>query len=100
MNLNKKVLILFVILLSIINVVVGQNRISSPYSRYGIGSLQNRNSIFSYSMGNLSKSISSPTVINFGNPASYSAFDSMSFVFDGALISSNTNLLYGVIQIK
>ncbi len=93
MNLNKKVLVLFVIFYSTLNITVGQNRISSPYSRYGIGSLQNRNSIFSYSMGNLSKSISSPTLINFGNPASYSAFDSMSFVFDGALISSNTNLL-------
>lgn len=93
MNLNKNVFVLLLIFCCTIAVVDAQNRISSPYSRYGIGSLQNRNTIFSYSMGNLNKSISSPTLINFGNPASYSAFDSMSFVFDGALISSNTNLL-------
>lgn len=96
MNLNKNVFFLVIFLSCSITMLFGQNRISSPYSRYGIGSLQNRNSLFSYSMGNLNKSISGPTIINVGNPASYSAFDSLSFVFDAALISSNATLFSSV----
>lgn len=60
-----------------------QVRIASPYSRYGIGDLSDINNAWNLSMGQLSFGLRHPLHINFGNPASYTAFDSLSFVFDG-----------------
>lgn len=60
-----------------------QVRIASPYSRYGIGDLSDINNAWNLSMGQLSYGLRHPLHINFGNPASYTAFDSLSFVFDG-----------------
>lgn len=60
-----------------------QVRIASPYSRYGVGDLADVNNAWNLSMGQLSYSLRSPLHINFGNPASYTAFDSLSFLFEG-----------------
>jgi len=61
-----------------------QTRISSPYSRFGLGDLHRNSSIVLMGMGGTSISFSSPYYINFSNPASYGAFDTTSFVFDGS----------------
>jgi hypothetical protein len=89
---NTKIVFTIALLLCAF-VSVAQNRISSPYSRYGLGDVQNRSALSVYSMGNINKAILDPQTINIGNPASYSAFDSMSFVFDAAMISSSSNLI-------
>ena len=60
-----------------------QIRIASPYSRFGIGDLADNNNAWNLSMGQTSYAIRSPYHINYGNPASYTAFDSLSFVFEG-----------------
>lgn len=73
---------LFLLLLGTLT-LSGQVRIASPYSRYGLGDLSDVNNAWNLSMGQLSYSIRSPYHINFGNPASYTAFDSLSFIFDG-----------------
>ena len=62
---------------------VAQIRIASPYSRFGIGDLADNNNAWNLSMGQTSFAIRSPYHINYGNPASYTAFDSLSFVFEG-----------------
>ncbi|MFH1297225.1 MAG: hypothetical protein ABIJ04_08140 [Bacteroidota bacterium] len=62
---------------------VAQIRIASPYSRFGIGDLADNNNAWNLSMGQTSYAIRSPYHINYGNPASYTAFDSLSFVFEG-----------------
>jgi len=62
---------------------MAQIRIASPYSRFGIGDLADNNNAWNLSMGQTSFAIRSPYHINFGNPASYTAFDSLSFVFEG-----------------
>jgi hypothetical protein len=60
-----------------------QARISSPYSRYGVGDLwQNHNSVVLAGMGNVGLAISSDNFLNVKNPASYVGFDSTSFLFD------------------
>jgi hypothetical protein len=83
-----------------------QVRIASPYSRYGLGDLADMNNAWNLSMGQLSYSIRSPLHVNFGNPASYTAFDSLSFIFDGGFstkwvqLSSNlesTSRTYGTL---
>ncbi|MCK9218905.1 MAG: hypothetical protein PHF97_01935 [Bacteroidales bacterium] len=61
----------------------GQIRIASPYSRFGLGDLTDNNNAWNLSVGQLGISLRSPYHVNFTNPASYTAFDSLSFVFEG-----------------
>jgi len=67
-----------------------QIRIASPYSRFGIGDLANNNNAWNHGMGQTSIVLRSPYHINYGNPASYTAFDSVSFVFEGGF---NTDIV-------
>jgi hypothetical protein len=76
------------ILLSLFMLLTGsrapaQNGFSSPYSRYGVGELWSNNysSVLS-PMGNTGIAIRSERFINIKNAASYTAFDSTSFLFD------------------
>ncbi|MBV7528466.1 hypothetical protein [Chitinophaga sp. sic0106] len=45
---------------------------NSPYSRYGLGDLNNNQNIVNRGMGGVSQAYSDPTSVNFINPASYS----------------------------
>ena len=60
-----------------------QLRLASPYSRFGIGDLSDNNNAWNLSMGGSSIAFRSPYHISYANPASYTAFDSLSFVFEG-----------------
>jgi hypothetical protein len=63
--------------------LTAQIRISSPYSRFGIGDISDNNNAWSFSMGQVGLSFSSPYHVNYANPATYISFDSTSFVFEG-----------------
>lgn len=69
-----------------------QARISSPYSRYGVGELWHNNySTVLSGMGNVGLAIRSDNYLNIKNPASYTGFDTTSFLFDiSGLGSYNT----------
>ena len=54
----------------------------SPYSRYGIGEVRNRGYANTKGMGGISQGIRNGTWVNYLNPASYTAQDTMSFIFD------------------
>lgn len=80
---NKVFLIICISLFTLIwTGCFAQNEISSPYSRYGIGLVNNTSNMTLASMGNVSYAMQSNDYINFRNPASYVAFDSLSFVGD------------------
>jgi hypothetical protein len=64
--------------------VQAQNEISTPYSSYGIGSINHSSNGVLDAMGGVSYAMQSPYYINFRNPASYAAFDSLSFIADVA----------------
>lgn len=61
-----------------------QNNISQPYSGFGIGIINKSSNGILDGMGGTSYAIQDPYSINFRNPASYAAFDSLSFVADAA----------------
>lgn len=63
---------------------IAQVKISSPYSLFGIGNLYGVSSQMNMAIGGAATAFSSPYFINPANPASYMAFDTNSFVFDGA----------------
>lgn len=71
---------------------VAQAYISSPYSIYGIGTLFSNISMNNMAMGGTSIAYRSSAVINQMNPASYTAFDSLSFIFEGGLNGRLTTL--------
>lgn len=59
-----------------------QNEISMPYSSYGIGMVNRSSNGILDAMGGVSYGMQHPYYINFRNPASYAAFDSLSFIAD------------------
>jgi hypothetical protein len=63
-------------------ICIAQNEINSPYSGFGIGNLSPRTNAISASMGGCGYALQNPYYINFKNPASYIAFDSLSFIAD------------------
>ena len=61
-----------------------QNEISSPYSKYGYGLPSYITSGAYDAMGKVGYAMQNPYLINFKNPASYVAFDSLSFIADAS----------------
>lgn len=74
------------------NTVWAQDRISSPYSRFGIGELFSNTHVNNMAMGGITQGIYNPYFVNSSNPASYTAFDTLSFVFDAGLHGRLTTL--------
>ncbi len=65
--------------------VSAQKNLSAPYSRFGWGEMQSRSSQQTQVMGGTSMAFRSPVCVNSKNPASYTAFDSLSAVIDAAI---------------
>ena len=83
MNNKKNKGLLFVLLLSITLPILAQTGVNSPYSQFGVGELKTFYfHPYTNSMGGLSYTIRKNNIINNSNPASYTAMDSNSFVFD------------------
>jgi len=68
-----------------------QPGISSPYSSFGVGYLTNTNNVRSTSMGKTAIGVRDHSTINIANPASYSAFDSTSFLFEAGVVGLFVN---------
>ena len=81
-------------------IMSGQVDVISPFARYGIGNLELQGTIRTLGMGGVSSGIRSNTTLNFLTPASYSAIDTASFIFDFALdiagvkLEDNENTYY------
>jgi len=70
-----------------------QIKINSPYSRYGLGWLvENRFETRIMGMGGIRFGVQHPTFVNPANPASYAAFDSTSFIFQGGVFGTSVQL--------
>jgi hypothetical protein len=86
-------LVLIALFFSIGNMFsIGQNLTTSPYSRFGIGDLLNRSTGRGQAMGGLSCGLVSPTHLNILNPASLSAMDTVSFLFEASTFERLSNL--------
>jgi len=84
---------LLLLLITQLAAVQGQIQVNSPYTRYGLGNLvENGMDPRITAMGGLYYGLRANNLINTANPASYSAFDSVSFVFDGGIFGMVTNL--------
>lgn len=79
--------ILFSFLLLLVLPASAQTRITSPYSFYGVGELRFNQNIRNMGMGGLGIGFRSNRSVNDVNPASYAAYDSLSFIFEATLFS-------------
>jgi len=68
------------------------SQVNSPYSNYGLGNLQSSKSNYFSAMGGIGYGVSSDLYINPSNPATYAAFDTLSFIFDIGLYSKSLSL--------
>jgi len=80
--LKNKVLLFAFISLFISQTIYSQNNTNSPYTRFGYGDISDSNSGEQRAMGGISLGSRAKGSINPMNPASYSAVDSMTFMFD------------------
>lgn len=71
------------------------NGSNSPYSRFGLGSLKDQSQGFNKAMSGVALGFRDGNRINMQNPASYSAIDSLSFIFDVGLTLQNVNFKSG-----
>lgn len=71
--------------------VLAQSGTNSPYSQFGLGVLSDQTSGFNRSMNGLGLGFHEHNQINYLNPASYSAIDSLSFIFDIGMSGQITN---------
>lgn len=90
---------LLVLLLTMLSgAMVAQNNTNSPYTRYGYGQLADQGSGNSKAMGGIAYGLRDKYQANFANPASYTAVDSLTFMFDGGISMQNTNLSNGTVK--
>lgn len=72
-----------------------QSGTNSPYSQYGLGILSDQSTGFNRGMNGLALGFREHNQINPANPASYSAIDSLSFIFDAGISLQSTNFKEG-----
>ena len=68
-----------------------QSSTNSPYTRYGLGELSDQAFAHNAAMGGIGYALRSSEQINVMNPASYSAVDSLSFMFDTGMVLKSAN---------
>lgn len=68
------------------------NGSNSSYSRFGLGMLSDQSQGFNRNMGGVAQGLRSGNQVNTLNPASYSAIDSLSFIFDVGMSVQRTNM--------
>ena len=71
--------------------IMAQSGTNSPYSQFGLGLLAEQTSGFNRGMNGLGLGFREHNQINYINPASYSAIDSLSFIFDVGITGQVTN---------
>ena len=87
--------IFFILILFVEGTLFAQNNTNSPYTRYGYGRLDDMAFGRCLGMGGLSIGLRGNTNVNPGNPASYSAVDSMTFIFDMGISGSFSRFASG-----
>lgn len=88
--LSKKALISAVVLVGTVT-ANAQISTNSPYTRFGLGDLSDQVFANNAAMGGIGYGLRDKNIINTLNPASYSAVDSLSFMFDVGVSLTSSN---------
>lgn len=77
-----------------------QSGINSPYSQFGVGVLSDASQGFSRGMNGASLGLRQGNIVNTMNPASYSAVDSLTMIFDVGVSGQVTNFKEGPVSVN
>lgn len=91
----KKIIFLGAIMSAMAFSAMAQSGTNSPYSQFGIGALSDQSQGANRGMGGVGISLRNGNRVNSLNPASYSAIDSLSMVFDAGISGQITNFKEG-----
>lgn len=91
----KRPIICGAMLLCFATLAIAQGGTNSPYSQYGLGMLSDRSQGFSRGMNGAGVAVRKGNIVNTLNPASYSAVDSLTMMFDVGLSGQFTNYKEG-----
>lgn len=80
------------LLTMVTGMAIAQNNTNSPYTRYGYGDLSDLSFGNSKAMGGIAFGLRDGAQINPLNPASYTAIDSLTFIFEGGVSLQNMNI--------
>ena len=94
MNINKKVICAFSTMALSLS-AAAQSGTNSPYSQYGLGVQSDQTTGFNRGMNGLGIAFREHNQVNTINPASYSAVDSLTFLFDVGFSGQITNFKEG-----
>ena len=88
------------LLTMVTGVAIAQNNTNSPYTRYGYGDLSDQSFGNSKAMGGIAFGLRDGAQINPLNPASYTAIDSLTFIFEGGVSLQNMNVNGGGVKLN
>ncbi len=88
---NFRSLICGLSMLTMTGLATAQSSMNSPYTRYGYGQLSDLSFGNSKAMGGIAIGLRDGYQVNVTNPASYSAVDSLTFLFDAGMTLQNAN---------
>ena len=92
---------LWALLLTMVTgMAIAQNNTNSPYTRYGYGDLSDQSFGNSKAMGGIAFGLRDGAQINPLNPASYTAIDSLTFIFEGGVSLQNMNISGGGVKLN
>lgn len=88
------------LLTMVTGMAIAQNNTNSPYTRYGYGDLSDQSFGNSKAMGGIAFGLRDGAQINPLNPASYTAIDSLTFLFEGGVSLQNMNISGGGVKLN
>ncbi len=88
------------LLMMVTGTAIAQNNTNSPYTRYGYGDLSDQSFGNSKAMGGIAFGLRDGAQINPTNPASYTAIDSLTFLFEGGVSLQNMNISGGGVKMN
>ena len=88
------------LLMMVTGTAIAQNNTNSPYTRYGYGDLSDQSFGNSKAMGGIAFGLRDGAQINPTNPASYTAIDSLTFLFEGGVSLQNMNISGGGLKLN
>lgn len=94
----KKHIITILLLLLSAEATMAQSGTNSPYSQFALGALSEQSSGFNRGMNGVGIGFHEHAQINYLNPASYAALDSLTFLFDAGLAGQITNFKEGNVK--
>ncbi|MBN2350629.1 MAG: hypothetical protein JXJ22_17460 [Bacteroidales bacterium] len=83
---KNSIILIFLLSTFVISNVDAQNYLNSPFSRFGIGNIIENGFVQNRAMGGISIGIRTSNYLNPLNPASYSAQDTLSFIFNAGIL--------------